>query len=541
MLLGAGVLAGGSAGAQVQEWVAATVADFDGATVNGVRVDPDSMVVLAAVAADTNLAFGRPAVDDFGRSVPLTDGGVAIGASEWLSGTPNVFGRWFTVDLGVDRAITRVRVLPGASALAQPEYYIRGYRLESASQGIPDLWRVLAEEPANLRLTVDTALDSTWAVTDGQGRPQARVGRWVRLTLIRQDRSNWVALGEIQVYGSGHTAQGWLEAAFAAPSPVNVGRVLWEEESPPGTQVGMRVVGQAGDLETQESGALFGGPEPAQQVRWRAELGTSAPFRTPVLRRVAIQYDPVLVARGVLVRVEPDTVAKATPQEVTCAAQILVGAGDHGVDFLRLDGIALQVSRVRVAGAELKGGRDYAWSALAEEDATLLELAPPAHLEFSATVEIVGSGLFLQDRTQVVLAVGSRRQQERDGYLNWQNSREAEAGSALVRALGPPPGLVGEVRVEPSPFSPFGGEPAEFRFVVGNVQEESQVVVDLYTLAGDRVRRLEQSGRARAYLFAWDGRDEDGRTVDPGLYLYEVRVKAGDSAGGRHGALVVAY
>ena len=67
----------------------------------------------------------------------------------------------------------------------------------------------------------------------------------------------------------------------------------------------------------------------------------------------------------------------------------------------------------------------------------------------------------------------------------------------------------------------------DFRFVVGNIQEVTGVVLRLFTIDGEPVRRLDQEGRARAYHFEWDGRDRDGRMVNPGLYLYEIRVGAG--------------
>ena len=77
--------------------------------------------------------------------------------------TPNVFGRYFTIDLGRNRAITRIRMRPGQTALNQPEY-MRGYRVEAAMANEVDIWRLLAEERNNFNLLIDTQLDSTWRV-----------------------------------------------------------------------------------------------------------------------------------------------------------------------------------------------------------------------------------------------------------------------------------------------------------------------------------------------------------------------------------------
>lgn len=76
---------------------------------------------------------------------------------------------------------------------------------------------------------------------------------------------------------------------------------------------------------------------------------------------------------------------------------------------------------------------------------------------------------------------------------------------------------------------------------MGNLQQEARIALSLFTLDGRRVGRMEQAGRARPYLFIWGGRDQDERIVEPGLYLYEVRVETGDEAASRRGLFAVAY
>ena len=176
-------------------------------TTQGVQVHPDSLVILAQLDEDVNVALGQPVIDDFDKPMPLTDGAIDLVRSEWISGTNHVFDKQFIVDLGLDRAIKRVRVLAGETALNQPEYFIRGYRLETATQVAPNVWHLLAEQPDNFVLNVDTSADSTWAETDERGEAIPREGRFVRLTIIRQDRSNWIAIGEIEVFGVGYVAK----------------------------------------------------------------------------------------------------------------------------------------------------------------------------------------------------------------------------------------------------------------------------------------------------------------------------------------------
>ena len=539
---------------ELRRWTAGKVEDFALADLENVQVHPDSLVILTLLDEDQNLALGRSTVNELNREVPLTDGSIEIGQSEWLSGTPHVFGRNFTVDLGLDRAITRVRILAGESAQRQTEYFVRGYRIETATQNSPDTWRILAEQKENFSLDIDTRADSVWSVLDAEGKALSRLGRFVRLTLIRQDRSNWVALGEIEVFGTGFAENGRIEGAWSSPEPVNPGRIRWQVQTPLQTELQVKFRGAEEGREPPEweelasygeDEQLFAGAEPVWRFQYQAILQTGAPFNTPSLKRLEVDYDPVLVARQVLGVVAPETAPKGELTALTYTAVIELEPGNYGIDLMRLEGIALNVDELRyndrslVYDENLEQG--FRWRSIPTEERTFFELAATERIEDSGRLEIFGRALFLQDRTRVELRVGSRDQERQDGYVNWQNSRRAPGAASVVLAVGEPPGLLSEVKVEPRPFSPLERETMDFRFVVGNIQEVTGVVLRLFTLDGEPVRRLDQEGRARAYHFEWDGRDRDGRMLNPGLYLYEIQVGAGSDAASRTGTLVLAY
>ncbi|HJP29730.1 MAG TPA: hypothetical protein QGF95_04155 [Candidatus Latescibacteria bacterium] len=526
-------------------------AAFSGGVVQDVQVHPDSLVILASLTGEENLALGRSVVDQFGKRVPLADGSIALVRSEWISGTPNVFGQEFTVDLGVARAINRVRLLAGETALAQGEYFVRGYRLETSPR--TQVWQLLSEESENFRLNVDTRQDSTWVEFDESGAPVPRVGRFVRLTVIRQDRSNWVAIGDIEVYGQGYTNEGFIEDGFSPETPVNVGRVRWGFESAEQTEVELQVRGTSDDgvgLEWSdvahhtESGFLFEGEEPVERIEYRALLQNEAPHVTPVLQRIEVEYDPTLVASDLAGAVlSEDPIRKGVPARLGYQIQTDVGADDYGVDLVRLQGAAFDVEQVRIDGRSLELdptlSRGFRFSELTESAETLIELAPEERIGTSAVIEIIGQALFLQDLTAVTIEAGSRQQDEADGYINWQRGRELSPGAWTVLASGKPLNLLSTVEVSPQPFSPFSGESLGLQVVVSNIEAGREISLKIFTLDGGQVRRLRQSGRARLYRFDWDGRDGQGKVVAPGLYLYEVGVS--ESSAARRGTLVVAY
>jgi len=535
--------------AELKTWIVDAGETFALGTTQGVQVHPDSLVILAQLDEDVNVALGQSVLDDFDKPVPLTDGAIDLVRSEWISGTNHVFDKQFTVDLGLDRAIKRVRVLAGETALNQPEYFMRGYRLETAAQVAPQVWHLLAEQPDNFVLNVDTSADSTWAATNVRGEAIPRAGRFVRLTLIRQDRSNWVAIGEIEVFGVGYVSEGFIEGGFAPPAPVNVGQIRWQAERPERTSIELQVRGAPvegaeepwGRVAAQRDGEFFySGAEPIVRLAYRAHLTNSAPFVSPVLKRIAIDYDPVLVAQQLLAEVVvSDSLRKGEEATLIYRVEVAAGVDDYGVDLLRVRGPLLGVAAVRVDGRELAPTASYTWGPTADREGMLVELAPSEQINARATVEIEGPALFVRDKTAMRFEAGNKAQGDRDGYVNWQQGREMPGATWTVLAAGTPLQLLGQVQVQPHPFSPFVDEYVRFVLVVGNIEEGREVVLRIYNLTGRPVHQLAQAGSARTYQFEWDGRDASGRVVEPGLYLYEVGIAQSDKA--RRGTFVVAY
>lgn len=501
---------------------------------------------LALLPADKNIAIGEIAKDDFGLRVPLTDGEISLVASEWISNTPNVFGRFFTVDLGRNRAITRVRIRPGQTALNQPEYFVRGYRVEAARENDPDIWRLLAEQRANFNLEIDTTIDSTWAVRDDGGKNISRQGRHLRFTITRQDRSNWVALGDIEVFGEGFEVEAVVEQDWSVAQPVNVGRLRWTTDLAAKTAFQLSVRDGAEsrswpEIRPQQNGELFAAPEPVDLLQLRSVLSTRDPFATPIWRQLEVEYDRRLVASRAVGAISPNTVAKGEHAAVTYSLALQIAEGDYGVDIVRLDGVALDVDDVVVDGTVLGFGDEYMVSVDVENAQTKLVFTEAASLHRDVVVEINGRALFLAETTAVQPKVASSEQVQADGYTNWQNGREDSFASWSVRAIGAPGQLLSEIEVSARPFSPYADGAVDFSFVVANLTNPTDVVLAIYSLNGNRVRRLVQNGGARAYKMSWDGRGEDDEIVAPGLYLYELRVMGASDHGGRRGTCVVAY
>ena len=95
----------------------------------------------------------------------------------------------------------------------------------------------------------------------------------------------------------------------------------------------------------------------------------------------------------------------------------------------------------------------------------------------------------------------------------------------------------------PGVFTPNGdgiGDRAVFEFVVLNINVEREAGVEIYDLRGRRIRRLTESRPSAngAYRLEWDGDDENGDRVPPGVYVARIDIDA-DGGGDDAAAVVV--
>ena len=134
----------------------------------------------------------------------------------------------------------------------------------------------------------------------------------------------------------------------------------------------------------------------------------------------------------------------------------------------------------------------------------------------------------------------------------WQEAQAgditaAAPGSGLeIQAMGGG-GVVEQVAVAPNPFTPNGdsiNDQTTISFSLFKVHVARSVSVNLFSLDGRRVRTIEGNVVGGAQTFTWDGRDDQGAMVPPGLYIAQIDAEtdAADVAGQQVARLIgVAY
>ena len=513
------------------EWIQEGADSFSNGLFGGTEIDSLGRVSLASfrgvnLALDA-VASSGPNTLSGRRSV--TDGNTD---TEWrFDNEVEVLGKWIRIDLGGDRGVSQVRLLPGKTVTQRPLFFVKGYRLEVAREATPDDWVLVAQQAENTRPTVDTLVDSTWIETRADGGPLPVLGRFVRLRLTREDPPNWVSIGEVEVFGEGFWAEGTFESeVFDAGQPVNFGRVWFAGQTPPGTILRMQFRTSADgeawpewhrvpawDLAAVGDGVALTEPEPARFVQYRAVMETRDPLSAPRLAQVAVAFGEQLFARAVAGAIAPLRPVLGEETPFTYTLDVEIGPEDLGFDRVHI-GLPGVVQQVRFDGVVLpEDGYEAGW-----DDAGIWLVLGAEHRE-SGRLEVEFASVLLQPTLAVRAAVAL------GDSVDWQHVRPVAedawtlVGEGVVSRALPRTG----VSVRPNPFNAASGT-AQIQIDLAKVQHPQALTVVLYDLAG-RKRRVLWDGQAAAAgrkRLAWDGRDAAGRLVAPGLYLLRIEIDA---------------
>jgi len=296
------------------------------------------------------------------------------------------------------------------------------------------------------------------------------------------------------------------------------------------------------------TGSPITSASPRQFVRIRATLTSDDPDVHATLKEIRLNFaDPVaslLVGEITPARVDTLGVPRrlslyVMPEDVVGDGfdQLLLTApadmeltfeGLYGGNAADFDAEDVNLEQLRIEGAQLvEDGGDSVLvtfpAILPRSDIELLRLDVNAAL-FAISAPM-GAALRLGD----------------DGF--WQrvdagNATDSVADNTLtVIAVPESHTIIRDLRVVPPAFPPNAdtiNDVASFEFDVVLVRESSPVEVEIYDLSGRRVRLLSEQRLATtgAYAISWDGTDESGNLVPPGVYAARVRVETNTSGAG---------
>ena len=104
--------------------------------------------------------------------------------------------------------------------------------------------------------------------------------------------------------------------------------------------------------------------------------------------------------------------------------------------------------------------------------------------------------------------------------------------------------LVTNIRIEPNPFTPNGDAINDELTVSLDVQRlvtPKPVRLEVFDLGGRRLRLIERELSSGGYSQQWDGRDDHGQVVPPGIYILSISTDADDAGQAQTHIVSVAY
>ncbi len=395
-------------------------------------------------------------------------------------------------------------------------------------------------------------------------------------------------LAEVQLYGEGFLPRLALESdLIRLGGSRNLLSIEWESDAPPGTEVWIqtRTGNELGEVlhyfkkdgtEVTESqygkmlslfrgeivpeevagndwsdwsepytlpaGSAITSPSPREFLKVRATLVSEDPQVAASIRSVRLNFvDPV--AQGLIGEVVPFQVdSLGLEQPFSLYIRPDFDRRDSGFDELLLvvpEDMSLDYTGF-YAGAEtdfMAGGDGGAFRVA---DAVLMATGADSILvSFPLMQPNDDIELLRLDFNTALFSTGAvlrpSLQNRSSGEGAWQR---VDAGNAFELAMGNTTTLVGavgnkqllrDVVVRPAAFSPNGdgiNDEAVFAFKVVRVGDDSPVEVQVYDLGGRAIRRLEEQ-RAQSsgeYEIVWDGKDQAGEVVPPGIYYARLKV-----------------
>ena len=381
--------------------------------------------------------------------------------------------------------------------------------------------------------------------------------RYLQVIVAEVDAVQRAKVAEIQVLGSGIASAGH----FVSP-PLDLGRpgerknftsARWGGQVPAGTALGLQFR-SSNDGSTwsnwsapvHTSPALLQVPEPRTFLQYRVQMETQLEEVGPRLDSLIVDFTDQVPASQVRAWVEPNRAVLGRDTLFTYRLELNFSADDLGVERVR---VALP-SQIELEEIVPPLGVKIA-TTTASSTALDLVLAEPWHQ--AGILEMRFRGRLLSNvfefRAQVSGPDGGATLDAEENIE--PDPRSGQPRSWQVSASGVAGSLLSQVRPVPPVFSPNGdgiNDATAIEFTLARVSEPQVVEVDIFDVQGRPVRALYAGPLSAGQYVAptsvpglWDGRDDAGELVAPGLYLVRVRLLLKRKVESRLRTVAVAY
>ncbi|MBI3587023.1 MAG: gliding motility-associated C-terminal domain-containing protein, partial [Ignavibacteriales bacterium] len=306
----------------------------------------------------------------------------------------------------------------------------------------------------------------------------------------------------------------------------------WKGNIPTGTRITMQVrTGNTPAVDAKWSpwsdeitvpNSLFDIYEPRQYMQYRVHLYT-ATIETPRLDEVTISYDTDLVAKTTTAKILPQSTPILKEGQFQYQVSVESDARSQGIDTLVIfTKIPLAVSSAKVNDSNVPFNANITAGRVA--------IGFGSTINSNVTISIGLKFTPFLDETAFPSAVISKQNPSNPQRVDATITNGNESWTLL--AIGVPEQIIVDATADPNPFTPNGdgkNDVTYISFFVSNLVAERPITVKIYDVSGRIVRTLlETKSTAQAYVeqnaLRWDGRNDNGTLLPPGLYIYQIIV-----------------
>ena len=279
---------------------------------------------------------------------------------------------------------------------------------------------------------------------------------------------------------------------------------------------------------------------PAQYVQFRIDFQSFSPLSRSRIDSLSVGFSTPLFGREFIAELTPQQVVPGKKTAFTYAVRAILEPEDEGIDGLQVaTPLPAAIKEVRINGSPVEYSEDVRADRFAvsfpenriTEHATLLEV------DFDAEVLVYGTRFTGRvfdtkregDIPQIIVPGDATPDIDTDDLLvKWDLDRS----------------LLASVEISQRHLTPNGdgvNDAVEISYRLLQVIQSIQVSVEIFDLSGQRIWHRSAEQANGQYTISWQGFDDAGQVVPPGLYVYQLVADADQGSNVYMGTLAVVY
>ncbi len=463
---------------------------------------------------------------------------------------PNI-GSYIKVDLRSIRKVNSVVLVNLFNSVTSYRTRARAFSLYSGLDS-NSLSRVYQEsdnvDTANARYTMNIA--------------DVRPIQYLRLSIDRLDAKQSTVISEIQIFGEGFVPEGiYISKVDSFASAVNFAKIYAGAEFEEGTSISLQM--RTGPTKTVDSvrwsdwsapvfftsaamaaaGADIRLKEPRKYFQYRINLFTSN-VGTPRVNKISFTYQTKLIADSVSAAIAPRELPAFEKSLLTYKVKAKLSGSSIGFDSLRI----FTPSPTSVQNVLVNGSAVNYTSFVTPEK---IIIGFPTTVSSTSEVEVKFYTKLISDAKFISELVN------KNSPWNPQNIEPEQTSTGeswKVTTTGVSPKTLVNVRIDPNPFTPNGdgkNDETVVDFAVANIEKLRTLRIEIFDLVGKKIRTVvsQPTGISPYYGnpryggkgIVWDGKDDNGKIVLPGVYLMQVSIDIDNGGELLTKTVVVAY